>query len=84
MSYVDYTGRLESPNVNKNRELFFDYMVDMLVLLLILYLTGNITCLGPHSLTLQVLASDSMTNLPPSSFPKHKIKFTVTGIVHCD
>ena len=39
---------------------------------------ANITNLGTHSLTLQVLASDSMTNLPPSSFPKHKIKFTVT------
>ncbi|CAB4024685.1 Hypothetical predicted protein, partial [Paramuricea clavata] len=39
---------------------------------------ANITCLGSHSLTLQVIASDSMTNLPPSSFPKNKIKFTVT------
>jgi hypothetical protein len=47
--------------------------------LMCFHFLANITNLGSHTLTLQVIASDSMTNLPPSSFPKHKIKFTVTG-----
>ena len=40
----------------------------------------NITLLGPHTLQLQVLLSDSSTAPSIKSLPVHRIKFTVTGL----
>lgn len=44
-----------------------------------LFLSENITHLGPHTLQLQVLLSDSSSAPPVKSLPSHRIKFTVTG-----
>ena len=40
----------------------------------------NITLLGPHTLQLQVLLSDSSTAPSVKSLSVHRIKFTVTGL----
>ena len=43
-------------------------------------ISENITLLGPHTLQLQVLLSDSSTAPSIKSLPVHRIKFTVTGL----
>jgi hypothetical protein len=43
----------------------------------------NMTQLGPHTLSLQVIVSESSTVPVMKGLPSHRFKFTVTGIADC-